>query len=162
MVYINPITPNIYDSTSILIDTARLRDALATITIAVNNVADNLISINNTLGGLTLDWLGNASDQAQAYNDEWNNVVQLLYGAMDSNGNQTVNDGALSVLVTGLAQAIQNYNANEQAVAKLFNGVGSTNESPTESHDDVPSHPFLSQTGVQEYVFHTTAVNEDF
>jgi uncharacterized protein YukE len=170
MTYVNPI-PTTYNSTTISVDTGQLAASLATINTAVTDIATNLSNINTTLNGLNLNWLGDASSQAQTYNDNWNNVVQMLYGAMDSNGNQTINDGALSVLVSGLDQAINNYNANEQAVTSLFNGFSSnansnsnvnTNIYAPQSADDKASAPMSNATGIQEYLYHTTAVNEDF
>ena len=166
MTYVNPI-PATYNSSTISVDTGELAAALATINTAVQDIATKLTNINNTLNGLQLNWLGDASNQAQTYNDDWNNVVQMLYGAVDSSGNQTVNDGALSVLVTGLDQAINNYNSNEQAVTGLFSGFYSNanpnaNNSPTASMTDDPTTPISNASGIQEYLYHTTAVNEEF
>ena len=168
MTYVNPI-PSTYNSTTISVDTGQLAASLATITTAVQDIATNLSNINNTLNGLALNWLGDASNQAQTYNDDWNNVVQMLYGAMDSSGNQTINDGALSVLTSGLDQAINNYNSNEQAVTSLFNGFSANTNSNTStnifapnSETDTPTTPISNASGVQEYLYHTTAVNENF
>ena len=164
MTYVNPI-PATYNSTTISVDTGQLASSLAAINTAVQDIATNLTNINTALNGLSLNWLGDASNQAQTYNDDWNDVVQMLYGAMDSSGNQTVNDGALSVLVSGLDQAINNYNSNEQAVTSLFNGFyANTNSNAPANQDqtDAPTGAISNASGVQEYLYHTTAVNEEF
>jgi hypothetical protein len=174
MTYVNPI-PTTYNSTTISVDTGQLAVALASINTAVNDIATNLTNIDTTLSGLNLNWLGQASSQAQTYNDAWNNVLQMLYGATDSQGNVTDNDGALGVLVSGLDQAINNYNANEQAVIGLFNGFytnapvnpcagpnPNANIYAPEGATDAPTVPIVTESGGQEYLYHTTAVNEVF
>jgi hypothetical protein len=166
MTYVNPI-PADYDLTTISVNTSELATYTATIATAVQNIANNLTDIMNTLNGLSLDWLGDASNQAQTFNNEWGAVVQMLYGAMDGQGNQTIDDGALSVLVGGLDQAIDNYNANEQSVIGLFSGFGANtganaNASTANSVVDSPSDPISNASGIQEYLFHTTAVDENF
>jgi uncharacterized protein YukE len=162
MTYTNPIPTN-YDNTTISVDTGELAYSAQQISAAVTTIANSLSDINKQLNGLSLSWLGNASDQAQTYADNWNNVVQMLFGATDANGNVTDDDGALSVLVNGLNQAISNYNTNEVAVANLFSSFGSaSNSSGSQKPVDAPTVPISNATGIQEYLYHTTAVNETF
>ena len=161
MTYTNPIPAN-YNATTISVDTGELESAAASISTAVTAISNALIDINTQLKNLTLNWLGNAANAASSYNDDWNNVVQMLFGATDANGNSTgVNDGALSVLTSGLDQAITNYNANEAAVANLYNGFANPNpNAPAGPTTDQPTTPISNASGVQEYLYHTTAVNE--
>jgi uncharacterized protein YukE len=153
--------PNNYDSATISVDVGELAYCAQAINTAITDIADALTDINKQLNGMTLSWLGDASSQAQSYTDTWNQTMQMLFGVTDANGNVTVDDGALSVLAGGLNQAIANYSQNEAAITNLFqgfiNGSGSSG-SPVDS----PSDPMSTASGIQEYLYHTTAVNETF
>jgi hypothetical protein len=67
-------------------------------------------------------------------------------------GTDSEPDGALSVLANGLNQAIANYNANEAAVTNLFSASSGT---PASTVDQPTGY-----VNANEYLFHTTAVNE--
>jgi uncharacterized protein YukE len=171
--------PNYYDAVKIRVDTGGLAYAVDQIRTAAETIADNLGTINKTLSGLALNWTGDSASQAQQFNDEWNSAVQLLFGVVDSQGNVLLDDGAISVLVEGLDKAVSNYRFNEQAVINLFNAFTNLNPNPNananpvpnpNSVDDKPSvRPYevngttLTQsTTPGDYLFHTTAVDEDF
>lgn len=169
--------PLFYDAVKISVDTNGLAYALDQIRKAAETIADNLGTINKTLGGLALNWTGDSASQAQHYNDEWNHVVQMLFGVVDSQGNVLLDDGAISVLIEGLDKAVSNYAFNEQAVMTMFNAFATTNANTNtdtnvnlSSVDDAPTaRPYvldgttLTQSTVAgDYLFHTTAVDEDF
>jgi uncharacterized protein YukE len=170
---VNPI-PDIYDAVKISVDTSGLAYALDLIHTAAESIAANLSTINKTLSGLALNWAGDSASQAQHYNDKWNAVVQMLFGVVDSQGNVLLDDGAISVLTEGLTRAVGNYRANEQAVGALFSGFLSTNTKPSSGNQSVDDDPKLrpyvrradgsitQSTVAGDYLFHTTAVDEDF
>lgn len=169
--------PLMYDAVKIRVDTGELAYALDQIRTAAETIADNLSTINKTLSGLALNWTGDSASRAQQYNDEWNSVVQMLFGVVDSQGKVLLDDGAISVLTEGLDKALSNYRFNEQAVVTMFNGFANTNTNSNtntnvtpNSVDDAPTvRPYvvngstLTQSTVAgDYLFHTTAVDEDF
>lgn len=171
--------PLMYDEVKIHVDTGGLAYAADQIRTAAETIADNLSTINKTLSGLALNWSGDSASQAQQFNDDWNRAVQMLFGVVDSQGNVLLDDGAISVLTEGLDKAVSNYRSGEQAVAAMFNAflnLNANNDSGTNasanrnSVDDAPSsRPYvvngntLTQSTVAgDYLFHTTAVDEDF
>lgn len=167
--YVNPI-PATYDNTTIKVDTNELAKSEGLISLAVLRIGEYLNAIQDVMDGLRLNWLGQASDAQQAYTEMWNNIMAILYGQAqtESDGTMitTLDDGALSLLTAGLTQAVNNYNANEQAVIALFSGSGGSSSNScvydVQNQTDTASDPISSPAGIQQYLYHTTAVNEDF
>ncbi|MER5596015.1 hypothetical protein [Streptomyces sp. NPDC002265] len=58
-------------------------------------MADSIIRINDTVSGLSLGWVAESADEAQAFGDRWNRVMAQMFG----------DDGVLTALAGGIKAA---------------------------------------------------------
>ena len=145
-----------YDDSSIEVAPAMIQLAAAVIGQNIQNIADALTQINNTLSDLALSWTGSSSALAAQYNDSWQSATTKVFGTQQDPGT-----GALNMLNNAVEQAVQVYTQTEENITSMFwkyadaladsGGIGGVN--PVDQPYSGPVDPEMNG-------FHTTAVDE--
>jgi uncharacterized protein YukE len=149
-----------YDAVGqIIIDPQMIAATAAAIKTQIEDMANCLKTIDDTLSGLRLSWTGDSASQATAYIDKWQDAINKLFGTGDGSGQGTGNSpGALGTLLGGASSAASNYSLTEDNVWIMFNqfSQGITGSSSSSSSGNLTSAVEDQVTGT----FHTTAVDE--
>ncbi|MEV5753695.1 WXG100 family type VII secretion target [Actinoallomurus sp. NPDC052308] len=109
-----PTLPN-YNSSSIDVDPWVINSASSTVNDAVKSISEHMTAINNALNELRLSWVGDSSDEADKFNNDWNDVAQKLYGT-----EAAPELGVLNKITNGLATAAVAYSHGERTVSNTF------------------------------------------
>jgi hypothetical protein len=110
-------------------------------------IADSINGIGNVWENLKLGWVGNTADEAQAFNNEWQQSIQQLFGTQDDPGM-----GILAKIAAGAELAAGDYDQTELGVAKMFTEFNSQlsaapdPNAPVNNNRDINQGP-ISETG---------------
>ncbi len=81
-------------------------------------IADSLSNIARVWEGLALGWVGASAEEAQDFNNRWNQALRRLFGTDDD-----PRSGALPNIAYAVALASINYAEHEDTVVKMFNSL---------------------------------------
>jgi uncharacterized protein YukE len=109
--------PENWDSSTITVHPWTLHASASAAQAAIAGIGDDMTDITHRLNELLVSWTGDsksAAHEAKAFNDEWNSVVNSLYGTKK-------NPGILNRLASGLNTAAVTYSQGERAIADSWN-----------------------------------------
>lgn len=110
--------PSNYDDSGMMIrvdpDTL-FRYATVDIANHASVIVDALNNIAQVWEDLKVGWVGKTAEEAQHFNQRWNQALEQLFGTKDD-----ASTGALSKIATGVALASVNYGEAEDVVVKMF------------------------------------------
>jgi hypothetical protein len=137
--------PSNYDNTVVDVDPGTIELNADLIQIAVTEVSESFNVIMDTLTNLALSWSGTSSTVANEFNTLWADAMTRLFGTKDN-----PESGILSVVVSGMKGAVQNYSSTEQNVVEMFNQLSSTMSAPASNivgeGPVVPTHQPIDDT----------------
>lgn len=113
--------PSNYNSSSIDVDPWPMKSASSAVADAVSGISDAMAAITDKLDELRLSWVGPSSDEADKFNNDWNDLGKRLYGTKDDPyGKDDPRSGILNRFNSGLATASVGYSRGERAVSDSF------------------------------------------
>jgi uncharacterized protein YukE len=87
-------------------------------------MANAISTISQTWTNLQLGWVGTSAQEAQDFNNQWNQAIDRLFGTVKDPAS-----GALPKIAEAVATAAVNYAEAEDAVTKTFRGF-TDNQNP--------------------------------
>lgn len=115
--------PLVYNDLSVIVTSQDLATAATLIAGAdpkevggwIKDIQDSLAKIFAAIKGLKLGWAGKTSDEAQAFFDQWDTAMNMLFGSKEHPA-----EGTLVQVATALLSSANNYNSSEDFIIKLF------------------------------------------
>jgi hypothetical protein len=115
----------------------------------LNQIINYLNAVETTLSNLQLSWVGQSSDLAQTFTNEWNNATASLCGTQSDPG-----QGILVRIAEGLSSAAQNYSAADQwaqsAFGQFTSGTSSNSGSSAGNPQNIVNTPGQTITAITE------------
>jgi hypothetical protein len=141
--------PELYTSEALDIDPNAIWTEAQTMVIEIGRlIAERVDGIHRVWENLTVGWVGDTSDEADAFNTEWNSALTRIFGT-----EADPKSGVLNQVATGIQIAAMNYAGTEDTVTKMFQeftaalGQGSSDPNATpDPNRDIDTGPIHENT----------------
>jgi uncharacterized protein YukE len=130
--------PDSYSLVKIMVSPTDLQDTVNKVQDLVDDVANQLNTINTALNNLQLSWIGQSSSLADSFSKQWQAATDSLFGTKDD-----PSKGVFNRLGNGLQAAELNYSAAEDWAHGAFDQLvsGMTGGSDTTSSPSSVTNP---------------------
>jgi hypothetical protein len=125
--------PQVYDDPSLVIKVnpdGLFLCADGDIPMFSERIVESLNRIVDVWKGLKLGWVGNTSDEAEAFNRAWKTAMTRLFGSESD-----PESGIVNQIASAVATASGNYAQTEHIVTQMFLGISAALSAPGGQHD---------------------------
>ncbi len=97
-------------------------------------IAERVTAIHTVWRDLKVGWVGDTSDEADAFNNEWNDALKKMFGT-----EADPESGVLNQAVAGTGMAALNYGVTEATVTMMFQEFTAQLSSPPSAEQPDPN-----------------------